>query len=244
MSRVPRVRARAVGARDPSAQTSHVAVLRTVIGDEWSLGRPRNGSFPIHSATQTSRPTPPHGRVRTTRHGAAVPRVRAGRRAVAGDGRRARAISKRLAPSDVTLTLIGETGTGKDVLAHAIHDASPRARRPVRRVRLRRGAAQPDGERAVRSREGRVHGRPRRAHGRLRARRGRHAVPRRDRRAAARSAAAAPARARQPIGPPRRRHARSARRRAHRRRHQPRPRGVRRARSSFARTSTSGWRPR
>src|SRR5689334_9264469 len=32
----------------------------------------------------------------------------------------------RLAPSDVTLTLIGETGTGKDVLAHAIHDASPR----------------------------------------------------------------------------------------------------------------------
>jgi transcriptional regulator with PAS, ATPase and Fis domain len=36
----------------------------------------------------------------------------------------------RLAPSDVTLTLIGETGTGKDVLAHAIHDASPRARGP------------------------------------------------------------------------------------------------------------------
>ena len=37
---------------------------------------------------------------------------------------------KRLAPSNVTITLIGETGTGKDVLAHAIHDASLRANRP------------------------------------------------------------------------------------------------------------------
>ena len=36
----------------------------------------------------------------------------------------------RLAPSDVTLTLIGETGTGKDVLARAVHDASRRARGP------------------------------------------------------------------------------------------------------------------
>src|SRR5438876_2469537 len=31
---------------------------------------------------------------------------------------------KGLAPSNVTGTLIGETGTGKDVLAHAIHDTS------------------------------------------------------------------------------------------------------------------------
>jgi transcriptional regulator with PAS, ATPase and Fis domain len=37
---------------------------------------------------------------------------------------------RRLAPSDVTLTLIGDTGTGKDVLAHAIHGASERARGP------------------------------------------------------------------------------------------------------------------
>ena len=33
---------------------------------------------------------------------------------------------ERLAPSDLTITLLGETGVGKDVLACAIHDASPR----------------------------------------------------------------------------------------------------------------------
>ncbi len=32
----------------------------------------------------------------------------------------------RLAPSDLTITLLGETGVGKDVLACAVHDASPR----------------------------------------------------------------------------------------------------------------------
>src|SRR5205823_2231920 len=36
----------------------------------------------------------------------------------------------RLAPTDVTVTLIGETGTGKDVFAHLTHDLSPRARQP------------------------------------------------------------------------------------------------------------------
>jgi DNA-binding NtrC family response regulator len=37
---------------------------------------------------------------------------------------------RRLASSRVTLTFCGETGTGKDVFAHAVHDASPRARSP------------------------------------------------------------------------------------------------------------------
>lgn len=36
----------------------------------------------------------------------------------------------RLAVTNITVTLIGETGTGKDVLAHAIHNASPRAAAP------------------------------------------------------------------------------------------------------------------
>jgi transcriptional regulator with PAS, ATPase and Fis domain len=37
---------------------------------------------------------------------------------------------ERLAPSDLTITLLGETGVGKDVLACAVHDASARASGP------------------------------------------------------------------------------------------------------------------
>ena len=38
---------------------------------------------------------------------------------------------ERLAPSDATVLLGGETGTGKDVLARSIHAASPRKERPM-----------------------------------------------------------------------------------------------------------------
>jgi DNA-binding NtrC family response regulator len=37
---------------------------------------------------------------------------------------------ERFAPTDVTVTILGETGTGKDVLAHALHERSTRARGP------------------------------------------------------------------------------------------------------------------
>jgi transcriptional regulator with PAS, ATPase and Fis domain len=40
------------------------------------------------------------------------------------------AVLRRLASTDVTVTLAGETGTGKDVTAHALHEASARSAAP------------------------------------------------------------------------------------------------------------------
>jgi DNA-binding NtrC family response regulator len=41
------------------------------------------------------------------------------------------AMLDKLAGSEVTILLAGETGTGKDLLAHAVHEASPRASGPL-----------------------------------------------------------------------------------------------------------------
>jgi transcriptional regulator with GAF, ATPase, and Fis domain len=41
-----------------------------------------------------------------------------------------------VAPTNATVLLLGETGVGKEVLAQAIHDASPRRHRPMIRVNL------------------------------------------------------------------------------------------------------------
>lgn len=44
--------------------------------------------------------------------------------------------ARRAADRDSTVLLLGETGTGKELLAHAIHGAGPRARRPMVRVNM------------------------------------------------------------------------------------------------------------
>jgi DNA-binding NtrC family response regulator len=40
------------------------------------------------------------------------------------------ATSRKLAPSNITVLITGETGTGKELLARALHDASPRNEKP------------------------------------------------------------------------------------------------------------------
>ena len=129
-----------------------------------------------------------------------------------------------IAPSDTTVLIEGETGTGKELIAEEIH-------RHSRRARTARSwsstAARCPRELIESTLFGHVKGRFTGAiadrKGRLRRGPRRHDLPRRDRRAGARSAAGAAARARQAGGAPGRLERLRAGRRARGRRDQPRP---------------------
>jgi two-component system response regulator AtoC len=62
----------------------------------------------------------------------------------------------RVARSDLPVLICGETGTGKEVVARAIHEAGPR-RKPAALLQLRRHRPRADREHALRPRAGRLH---------------------------------------------------------------------------------------
>ena len=69
----------------------------------------------------------------------------------------ARSACARVAPSDASVLVTGEHGTGKELVARLLHAASPRAHRPLITVNVGGLVGGRVRERAVRPREGRVH---------------------------------------------------------------------------------------
>ena len=78
--------------------------------------------------------------------------------------RRALNAVRMVAPTDSAVLIQGETGTGKELIARAVHDQSSRAARTVRDAQLRGDSQRAAGKRAVRPRARRLHRRAQLGH--------------------------------------------------------------------------------
>jgi hypothetical protein len=116
-----------------------------------------------------------------------------------------------VANSRATVLLLGETGTGKEMIAKAIHYNSPRKDKPFIRVNCGALSGHAAGKRAVRPRQGQLHRRHPRQDRPLRGRRRGDDLPRRDRHDGAAAAGQAAARAAGARVRARRRHQTSSR---------------------------------
>lgn len=83
-----------------------------------------------------------------------------------------------VAVTDTTVLICGETGTGKEVVARALHNASPQKNKPLVKVNCAGASRHLNRERALRSRKGRIHRRHRSENRSFRARRRWNDIPR------------------------------------------------------------------
>jgi two-component system response regulator GlrR len=144
--------------------------------------------------------------------------------------------AQRVANGDASILIQGESGTGKELLARAIHRASPRLQPPVRRRSTAARSRDAPRKRALRPYQGILHRRHRRPARPLRRGGQGHALPRRDRRHAARPPGEAASRDRDARGAAHRLDPLDPLRRAHHLRDTPRP-GAREGRGHFPRGS-------
>ena len=133
-------------------------------------------------------------------------------------------LAQQIAPSDASVLITGDSGTGKEVLARYVHGRSSRAKKPLICVNCAADPGIAARIRIVRPREGRVHRRGRAPRRQIRGGERRHAAARRDFRDGRAAAGQAPARHPGAGDRPRRRHAAGADRYPHHRHLQPQSR--------------------